>query len=161
MKNTIKIIAIFIIVKIMWPILKRLAWASWCLSILIAIYSFGWISRALAFSRERLIEYAQSIQIVKGGNYVEAYEEKPAGELAELSDFLKTSETVTVRSIRDLGFSANKSANLRKNLEKFGVIRTNPQLDNRGEVVMNPHGIDDVLGKVGEDLFLENPIMIN
>lgn len=147
-----KKVTIFIITVILWPIIKRLARATYFLGVLALIYLSRYLASFFTFLSLSSYKYAQIKGIIRSD---------ADGDIEKLRDYLKDAEFITVSDIRGLGFSANKSVAIRKNLEKFGIIRSNPQHDNRGEVIANESGIDQTLYKLGESIYSPTAIMIN
>lgn len=133
-------------------IIFRLIRGSYFLGVLASIYLFRYSGRLFYLLEDVAIAHAENLGLLQS---------ELSGNPGLLEKFLKNNDVVTVKSIRDLGFSANKSVNARKNLEKFGLIRTNPQLDNRGEVIANNEEIERILHSLSEDIFSSDPIMIN
>ncbi len=155
MKKIIKKALWLIISMIIFPVIKRLAKAFFYFAVLSVLFMAHYLCEALFLLEEAMTSYAISRGILKSNDV------QLSGNIGKLKDFLFKNKSITVKAIRDLGYSANKSVNARKNLEKFGIIRTNPQLDNRGEVVANDQEIERILAQISEDIFIPNPVMVN
>ena len=152
MLKVLKIITLFIICRILYPIIKKFLKSLYSFAVVATIYNLYYMGSLIYNLQDKAISYAESRGFLKGDL---------VGDVGILGKFLKKNDLVTVKTIRELGFSANKSVNVRKNLEKFGIIKTNPQMDNRGQVIANEDQIDSILGNLKDNLFQSDPVMIN